>query len=55
MCLGSEIRDLRPRIRDPGSGKNLFWIQDPGFRCQEGTGSPIRIRNTAIIYHFLKL
>ncbi len=29
-------------IRDPGSGKNLFRILDPGSRGQEGTGSRIR-------------
>jgi hypothetical protein len=34
-------------IRDPGSGKNLFRIPDPGSRGQKGTGSRIRIRNTA--------
>jgi hypothetical protein len=34
-------------IRDPRSGKNLFQILDPGFRGQKGTGSRIRIRNTA--------
>ncbi len=28
-------------IRDPRSGKNLFWIRD-----QKGTGSRIWIRNT---------
>ncbi len=33
-------------IRDPGSGKNLFRIPDPGSRGQKGTGSRIRIRNT---------
>jgi hypothetical protein len=27
MGLGSGNRD---RVRDPGSGKNLFWITDPG-------------------------
>jgi hypothetical protein len=32
-------------IWDPGSGKNLFRIQDPGG--QKGNGSWIRIRNTA--------
>ena len=32
-------------IRDPGPGKNLFRIPDP--RGQKGTGSRIRIRNTA--------
>ncbi len=36
MALGSGIRD-------PGSGKNLFRIPDPGIK---GTGSRIRIRNT---------
>jgi hypothetical protein len=34
-------------IRDPGSGKNLFRIPDLGSRGQKGTGSRIRIRNTA--------
>ncbi len=38
MALGSGIRD-------PGSGKNLFRIPDPGG--QKGTGSRFRIRNTA--------
>jgi hypothetical protein len=28
-------------IWDPGSGKNLFRILDPGFRGQKGTGSRI--------------
>jgi hypothetical protein len=32
---------------DPGSGKNPFQIPDPGSRGQKGTGSRIRIRNTA--------
>ncbi len=32
MALGSGIRD-------PGSGKNLFRIPDPGSRGQKGTGS----------------
>jgi hypothetical protein len=31
---------------NPGSGKNLFQIPDPGSRGQKGTGSRIRIRNT---------
>jgi hypothetical protein len=33
-------------VWDPGSGKNLFRILDPGSRGQKGTGSRIRIRNT---------
>ncbi len=33
-------------IWDPGYGKNLFRIRDPGSRGQKGTGSRIRIRNT---------
>jgi hypothetical protein len=33
-------------VWDPGSGKNLFMIPDPGSRGQKGTGSRIRIRNT---------
>jgi hypothetical protein len=36
-----------PGIRDPGSGKNPFRIPDPGSRGQKGSGSRIRIRNTA--------
>ena len=44
MGLGSEIRDPRSGIR-----KTLFRILDPGSgsRGQKGTGSRIRIRNTA--------
>jgi hypothetical protein len=34
-------------IRDPGSGKNLFWIPDPGVKKAPDPGSWIRIRNTA--------
>jgi hypothetical protein len=34
-------------VWDPGSGKNLFRIPDPGSRGQKGTGSQIRIPNTA--------
>jgi hypothetical protein len=43
MDLGSEIRD--PEKTFSGSR-----IPDPGFRGQKGTGSRIRIRNTAIHY-----
>jgi hypothetical protein len=41
--------DPGSEIRDPGSGKNLFRIPDPGFRGQKAPdpGSRIRIRNTA--------
>jgi hypothetical protein len=38
---------LKIWVWDPGSGKNLFWIPDPGSRSQKGPGSRIRIRNTA--------
>jgi hypothetical protein len=31
---------------DPGSGKNLFRIPDPGVKKAPDTGSRIRIRNT---------
>ena len=34
-------------IRDPGSGKNLFRIPDPGVKKAPDPGSRIRIRNTA--------
>jgi hypothetical protein len=33
------VWDPRSKIRDRGSGKNLFWIPDPGSRGQKGTGS----------------
>jgi hypothetical protein len=33
-------------VWDPGSGKNLFRIPDPGSRGQKGNGARIRIRNT---------
>jgi hypothetical protein len=39
-------------IRDPGSRKKLFWIPDPAFRGQKGTGSRIRIHNTGAIRLF---
>jgi hypothetical protein len=39
MVLGSGIRD-------PGSGKNLFRILDPGVKKAPDPGSRIRIRNT---------
>jgi hypothetical protein len=42
--------DFGSEIRDPGSGKNLFRIPDPGSKGQKGTGSGIRIRNTADMY-----
>jgi hypothetical protein len=42
-------------IWDPGSGKNLFRIPDPGSRGQKGTGSRIRIRNTARNMSIMKL
>ncbi len=32
---------LKIWVWDPGSGKNLFWIPDPGSRGQKGTGSRI--------------
>jgi hypothetical protein len=35
------VWDPGSEIRDPGSGKNLFRIPDPGFRGQKGTGSRI--------------
>jgi hypothetical protein len=34
-------------IRDPGSGKNLFQIPDPGIKKAPDPGSRIRVRNTA--------
>jgi hypothetical protein len=40
-------------IRDPRSGIRKKPISDPGSRGQKGTGSRIRIRNTA--FNMLKL
>jgi hypothetical protein len=39
-------------VWDPGSGKNLFRIPDPGSRGLKSTGSRIRIRNTGNISLF---
>jgi hypothetical protein len=39
---GSEIRDSRSGIRDPGSGKNLFRIPDPGVKKAPDPGSFIK-------------
>ena len=48
--------DPGSEIRDPGSGKNLFRIPDPGSRGQKAPnpGSRIRIRNTESNYWFIK-
>ncbi len=50
---GFRIWDPRSGIRDPGSGKNLFRIPDPGVKKAPDPGSWIRIRNTAYICFFL--
>jgi hypothetical protein len=45
--LGNMFRDVRH-----GSGSRILIflpILDPGSRCQKGTGSRIRIRNTACL------
>jgi hypothetical protein len=44
MVLGSGIRD-------PGSGKNLFRIPDPGVKKPPDPGSRIRTRNTVVKYY----
>jgi hypothetical protein len=36
-------------VWDPGSGKNLFRIPDPGVKKAPDPGSLIRIRNTAFL------
>ena len=41
------VWDLGSGIRDPGSGKNLFRVPDPGVKKAPDPGSRIRIRNTA--------
>jgi hypothetical protein len=38
-------------IWDPGSGKNLFRIPDPGVKKAPDSGSRIRIRNTEVLKH----
>jgi hypothetical protein len=40
------VWDPGSEIWDPGSGKNLFWISDPGVKKAPDPGSRIRIRNT---------
>jgi hypothetical protein len=40
------VWDSGSGIRDPGSGKNLFRIPDPGVKKAPDPGSRIRIRNT---------
>jgi hypothetical protein len=42
------VRDPGSGIRDPRSGIRKKPIPDPGSRGQKGTGSRIRIRNTAM-------
>jgi hypothetical protein len=41
------VWDPGSEIRDPGSGKKLFRIPDPGVKKAPGPGSRIRISNTA--------
>jgi hypothetical protein len=38
-------------VWDPGSGKNLFGIPDPGVKKAQDPGSRIRIHNTASFNH----
>ncbi len=45
--------DLGSGIRDPGSGKYLFRIPDPGVKKAPDPGSRIRIRNTGCSYRRL--
>jgi hypothetical protein len=40
------VWDPGSEIRDPGSGKNLFRIPDPGVKKAPDPGSRTRIRNT---------
>jgi hypothetical protein len=53
MLSNKWVWDPGSGIRDPGSGKNLFRIPDPGSRGQKGTGS--RIRNTGIFDRLCEL
>jgi hypothetical protein len=41
------VWDPGSEIWDPGSGKNLFRIPDPGVKKPPDLGYRIRIRNTA--------
>ncbi len=50
---------LGSRIRDPGSGKNLFWILDPGVKkalypmhkvCLRRGSNPGRLRHKRALY-----
>jgi hypothetical protein len=43
-ALGNVIR-----VVHPGSGSYIFTHPDPGSRGQKGTGTWIRIRNTAML------
>jgi hypothetical protein len=53
--LSLSSQKYRLGIRDPGSGIRKKPIPDPGSRGQKGTGSRIRIRNTADIEHLTPL
>jgi hypothetical protein len=50
LTLSSQNIGLGSRIRDLGAGKNLFRIPD-----KKGTGSWIRIRDTACLYFFASI
>ena len=46
LSLSSQNMGLGSEIRDPGSGKNLFWIPDPGVKKAQDPGFRIQSRNT---------
>ncbi len=45
QIYGFGIRDPRSGIRDPGSGKNLFRIPDPGVKKAPDPGSATLLFN----------
>jgi hypothetical protein len=45
LLLSYQNSVIESGIRDPGSGKTLFWIPDPDLGGQKSTGSRIRICN----------
>jgi hypothetical protein len=49
MGLGSGIRDPGFEIQDPRSGKNLFWIPDPGVKKAPDPGSATLVSDNVFL------